>query len=331
MSGRTSIVYLVQSWWGVAWYRAHVPGTALKELGYEVEATDKIDRRWIEQCDVMVVSPSGDPRVLQAVQYVKQRGGLAVLDIDDDYWTLHPDNPSRWSNPQLDNLVSIARTVDLVTTTTEELLEIMRPMNPSTRILRNVLPDEHWPQSLELPRRADSSLVLGWAGGNAHGPDIRMVRQVMEQLLDEFPQLEVHLAVVAEQDAPNHPRVKHLQPVPINKYSGLLAGFDIAVAPLVDTRFNRCKSDLKFLEYAMMGLPVVASRVAPYARSIDHGVNGYLAKNAKDWLKYLRLLITDQEARIRVGSAARAFAEKRRISDNIGRWVKAYGLGDTHS
>ncbi len=24
------IVYLVRQWWGVAWYRAHVPGLALK-------------------------------------------------------------------------------------------------------------------------------------------------------------------------------------------------------------------------------------------------------------------------------------------------------------
>ncbi len=76
----------------------------------------------------------------------------------------------------------------------------------------------------------------------------------------------------------------------------------------------------------MVGLPVVASHVAPYARSIKHGENGYLAKNAKDWLKYLRLLITDYETRARIAAEARAFAETRLISDNVDRWVKAYGL-----
>ena len=39
---------------------------------------------------------------------------------------------------------------------------------------------------------------------------------------------------------------------------------DFAVAPLVDTPFNRCKSDLKILEYSALGLPVIASDLPQY-------------------------------------------------------------------
>src|SRR6202007_1500157 len=40
--------------------------------------------------------------------------------------------------------------------------------------------------------------------------------------------------------------------------------WDFALAPLVDTGFTRSKSHIKFLEYALCKIPVIASRVYPY-------------------------------------------------------------------
>ncbi len=47
----------------------------------------------------------------------------------------------------------------------------------------------------------------------------------------------------------------------------------------------------------------MASDVAPYTRAIDHGVNGYLAKNAGEWIGALRALILDKELRYRMAEA----------------------------
>src|SRR3546814_14721972 len=49
--------------------------------------------------------------------------------------------------------------------------------------------------------------------------------------------------------------------------------YAVGVAPLSDTTFNRSKSDIKFLELAALGIPTIASDVAPY-RSIRHGETG---------------------------------------------------------
>jgi glycosyltransferase involved in cell wall biosynthesis len=86
--------------------------------------------------------------------------------------------------------------------------------------------------------------------------------------------------------------------------------FDIAVAPLVDSPFNRCKSDLKFLEYAACGLPVVLSRVTPYSLTVRHGEDGLLTDNDDEsWFRALESLALQPELRARLGAAARRRAE----------------------
>ena len=322
------IVYLVLSRQGVAWYRAHVPGLALKCAGFDVELTDRVDRRWVDDCDVLVMGTQRHPKILELVAHLREKGVLTVLDLDDDYWNLSPENPAResWDPQVLGNLTSIVHAVDRVTTPTQELASVLRPMNSDVRLLPNMLPDEHWPSERKQASADREPLIMGWAGSTSHVPDVRMIGSVLVQLLDEFPHLELHLAGVDSSILPSHPRVRSLTPVRVEQYANLLAGFDIGVAPLVDTRFNRCKSDLKFLEYSMAGVPGVYSRVAPYEESVEHGVTGFLAKNNKGWLKHLRSLIVDSERREQMSVAARLFAETRLMSANVEQWKRAYDL-----
>lgn len=327
------IVYLVQHWQGVAWYRAHVPGLALKRAGFDVEMTDRIDQRWIDQCDILVMGTQSQPKALELVAHMKAKGALTVLDIDDDYWNLAPENPARpsWTQAALDGLSAVVQAVDRVTTPTHVLANVIRPMNSDVRVLPNMLPDEHWPSERRQASPNRKPLVMGWAGSPSHIPDVRMVMPVLTQLLDEYSHLELHIAGINPSLLPNHPRVRALQYVKVEQYAGLLSGFDIGLAPLVDIRFNRCKSDLKFLEYAMVGVPGVYSRVIPYEDSVEHGVTGFLAKNNKGWLKHLRTLIGDPDRREQMSVAARQFAETRLVSTNVEQWIRAYDLKTTES
>lgn len=323
-----NVTYLADSWGGVTWYRAHVPGVALKAAGHAVEIVDRIEPYHATDTDILVVQHPHQPAILRLVQHLRGRGATTVFDIDDDYWTIHPENPAAgfWTQERLGTMEAIARSASIVTTTTEELVGPMKRFNDRVVVLPNCLPDEHWPAHPKPCKPNGEPLVVGWAGSPGHAPDVRMVLPALTQVLEEFPNLEFHVAGLPSEARPEHPRISVLPVVKIEQYPELLAGFDIGLIPLVDNRFNRCKSDLKFLEYGMIGLPTIASKVAPYMRSVRHRENGLLATNTKDWIKHLRALVKDESLREHLGSNARAFAETRLISRHVHDWERAYGI-----
>ena len=58
-------------------------------------------------------------------------------------------------------------------------------------------------------------------------------------------------------------------------------------------------------------IPCVASPVGVNTEIIQDGVNGFLAKDEKEWIEKLSLLIKNSELRQRLGKAGRKTVEER--------------------
>jgi glycosyltransferase involved in cell wall biosynthesis len=82
-------------------------------------------------------------------------------------------------------------------------------------------------------------------------------------------------------------------------------GIDIAIAPLIDTKFNRSKSNIKWLESSMLEIPMVLSDIPPYSECVKNYKTGYLASNKSQWVKYLGWLVESKEKREEIGKAAK--------------------------
>jgi hypothetical protein len=101
--------------------------------------------------------------------------------------------------------------------------------------------------------------------------------------------------------------------------------FDIFIAPLLDNEFNRCKSPIKFLEYATLGVPVICSQVTPYSEVITDGENGLLANNPDQWDEKINLLISDPNLRYRLAvNAQKCVKDKYQMSENSDQWHETY-------
>ena len=101
---------------------------------------------------------------------------------------------------------------------------------------------------------------------------------------------------------------------------------DIGLAPLSDNTFNKSKSNLKVLEYGVLGIPTIASPVYPYSNTIKHEKDGLLVKNDyKKWLKSLSRLIEDKEFRVSLGSKMKEkVLNCYNALDNVPLWEKVY-------
>lgn len=320
---------LTADFWGCGWYRLHVPGLALAAKGYDVVMEDELPPNVLDHFDTFVMQRQYRPDMVPIIQTLKAMGKAVIGELDDDFWHLHDDSPvlGFWYENNKERLREMERFLgecDFLTTSTKTLAQVLRQFNPKVKVLPNMLPTSQW-QARHEPRK-DGQLVIGWAGGEPHGKDVAILAGTMEQIVEEYPHVELHLCGMRAYPFRPHPRIKALTPVTIEHYPRLLAGFDIGLAPIVDSPFNRAKSDLKFIEYGMVGIPAVLSKVEPYARTVKHGENGFLAQNPKDWLKFLKRLVEDEQLRTDVAKAAHEYALTRTVEKNIGLWEEAYGL-----
>jgi glycosyltransferase involved in cell wall biosynthesis len=84
------------------------------------------------------------------------------------------------------------------------------------------------------------------------------------------------------------------------------SGFDIGIAPLLDTNFNSSKSGIKFMDYAALGLAVVCSDVGPYREVVRNGETGLLVRNDEiAWYDALNRLVVDHQYRTQLAGNAR--------------------------
>ena len=85
----------------------------------------------------------------------------------------------------------------------------------------------------------------------------------------------------------------------------MAAGIDIAIVPLENNHFNRCKSNIKWLEYSACGIPGVYSDILPYNSCVTQGETGILVGSSTgEWIDALKVLISQEELRKTIGKAA---------------------------
>ncbi|MEI7814128.1 MAG: hypothetical protein WCJ13_05000 [Coriobacteriia bacterium] len=326
---RKNVLFIGGDWWGCAWYRCHVPGAQLKELGYEVILDDSLKPSDIEHFDVIVFQRQSHPAALEAINNANAAGKLTVYELDDDIWSLAPTNPgyAAWADPvAARGAVDCIRAAQLVTTATPVLAERLKRYNPNVRVLRNMLPLKEWDYPSPREQQEDR-VVIGWAGSTSHVEDLSILDGTVHQILDKYPHAEfVYAGGPSKEVIEPHERITRVSTTDIRGYPKILEQFHIGLIPLVDSAFNRSKSDLKFVEYGMQGIPSVVSKFEPYLHSVKHGENGFLATNGKDWIKFMSRLVESVELRREIGARAQQYARTRTIDKGIDKWVRAYGL-----
>jgi len=114
----------------------------------------------------------------------------------------------------------------------------------------------------EIRAENGAQAARGLGRGDAARGDLALIREVVEATSEECDW--VFFGMCPEE---LRPFVKEFHPfVPFEQYPAKLASLnlDLAVAPLEVNRFNECKSNLRLLEYGILGWPVVCSDVLPY-------------------------------------------------------------------
>jgi glycosyltransferase involved in cell wall biosynthesis len=100
----------------------------------------------------------------------------------------------------------------------------------------------------------------------------------------------------------------NLQVVEINwdieEYWTLLQLADINIAVIKQSLVSDCKSEIKWMEAAMFGIPSIVSGTSTYREVIEPGITGLICDTVEEWTSALDLLVRDSALRQRMGREA---------------------------
>ena len=313
---------------GCGYYRITMPLGELAAHGHEVKLCrgDEVRASDAGSWPLIVGQRMDKYEALPSWRRFRARSRL-VYEIDDDIFSIEPVNWQAYGiysqRTTQDAVAHCMETADLVTVTTGPLAEVARRYSGNVAILPNHIPG--WVRDVDRPRR--DRPVDGWQGGASHGTDIGVIAGHLRRFLDRFPGWDAHLLGTDYRPTIKHPSARFTPWVNIAEDAAAYyraIDFDIGLAPLHPTVFSRSKSAVKCLEYAALGIPVIASDCEAYADFVLHGVTGFLVKYDHEWLKYLGELAADAGLREEMGAKAREHARAWVIDDGWKLWEQAY-------
>lgn len=202
-----------------------------------------------------------------------------ILD-NDDYWDLAKDNPAKkyYDKVEKDNILNTIAIADEIWTPSEYLANRMRRVNPDVliRVIPNTVyeKEEQW-RNPEKDPNPEGKVRFGFLGANGHQDDIK----TMGINFEGHDLYCMNLMDYADLLKANHT----MEPLPIHQYGQLYKFFDVSLAPLRNTKFNRCKSELKVVEAGFTKTAIIASNTGPYKNTIINGKTGILCSSHAEW------------------------------------------------
>jgi len=232
------------------------------------------------------------------VEIARLQGLPYVVDYDDAWFHRYQ---SHWLSPVLGHKIdAVMRVAHTVVAGNDFLARHARQAGA-----RHV---EIVPSAIDLERyndlpatSASGALHVGWIGIPLNAHYLEIVAPALHAVSDARIKLHVvggpvpaELAGLAAESFP------WAEDTEIER----IAAFDVGIMPLHDTAWERGKCAYKLIQVMAAGKPVIASPVGANRQVVRHGVNGFLADTADEWVDALRKL-TDPDLRRRMGEEAR--------------------------
>jgi glycosyltransferase involved in cell wall biosynthesis len=290
------------------------------------------------------------PDKLKLAKYLKQLGKKIVFDNDDTYKDneqvklnkyMHQERVDRGLKAINGSIDAFIKEADLVTASTEFLAQEYRKLHDKVIVLPNCID----PFLFDEPLRNDGDKVrIGITGSVGVTSDLDILKPIIEHYQDD-PRVQivffslygggdqtklVREIYVGEYEILNSFRNIEWQPlVPAQEYYDVLneLRLDIQIIPRVDTYFNKCKSNIKFMESSMFEIPVIAQGFkdgnSPYQGKDEPYL--LIANNTNEFITQIEKLIANKELRREMGTQSSGICgEGYSIENNAYKWEDAY-------
>lgn len=260
---------------------------------------------------------------------VQKKGTKIIVDVDDS-WDLpvgHPFYPIWKQRGNTEKVIENLKLADVVVCATEKLQTKVRIFNKNTVVIPNAFP---FGQDVYVPNpQPRQKMTFIYAAGSTHLPDVKLlegkfkriggdqwIKERAEFILAGYePTVVSKYKTKEDYDARNGNTVlvkvqnvwdrmanifsqtnahRLLPATNLDEYINYYDQADVAIVPLCANDWNSYKSELKIVEAAVKGIPVICSNVEPY--SLLRPCTGVMwVENPSQWLEWFKFCIKNPE------------------------------------
>jgi glycosyltransferase involved in cell wall biosynthesis len=262
---------------------------------------DRYDLLWIQQ----EVFP-WIPYILESI--VMKSSIPSVVDYDDAFfhrYDLHSSSVVKWMLHQ--KIDRVMQRASLVIAGNEYLAERAHHAHSKrVEIIPTVIDLYRYPQTV-APIRKDF-FTVGWIGS----PSTEQYLKDIQSPLRIFCQKRsVKVVVIGTSDL-------KMEGVPIECKPWFerteveeIQKFDVGIMPLKDTPWEHGKCGFKLIQYMACARPTIGSPVGVNKKIITHGVDGFQARTAGEWIDALTTLLDNNNLCQEMGKMGRRKVEDR--------------------
>lgn len=237
-------------------------------------------------------------KIEETISKLNKMGIVSVMDIDD-YWNygsdhvlydqhIHDEVPGK-------SLLSI-KYVDHITTTTDFFMDKIKFYNKNVSVLENAI-NTNDPQFKQMPTESDV-VRFGWMGSQCHIQDISILSKSLFEMNAEGLTYNVTQCgyvpnevgkffdkVLTGSGSIRSGMYKQIEWKDSFSYATSYNEIDVVLAPLADSLFNNCKSEIKLIEAGFMKKGAIVSKIFPYKIIGENNKNCLMVKPNKpqDW------------------------------------------------
>lgn len=265
------------------------------------------------------------------IEKAREWGQVVIIDVDDwflglpqtniAFETTHPKNSKEWNRELMHNSYSAA---DALIHSTEFLKKGYERYNNNHYIVRNAVDPniflKRYDNSKDKPiigwvgimlwRQHDVETLMGWLGSFLEKHDLMFYHAGM--LMDRPKQF-------AELTKMDPERLMEVTGTNVWNYGNILLPMDIGIVPLDGSPFNEAKSSLKGVEYAMSGIPFVASSTNEYRILHEEGA-GRVAKKTSEWIKHLEAYLDPAIRKAEAQKGWETVMDKYNLTTKVNDW-----------
>lgn len=261
------------------------------------------------------------PELLRLCHLAKEYGKPVFFDIDDLVFdTVYTDQLSYTQglnsvekgnyDAGVRNYGYMLENCDGAITSTNQLQEELKKYQSKVLLNRNLASDDLIAVSSQFIKdysQTSDIVKIGYFSGSiSHNENFELIKPAVKQLLTKYSNIQLHIVGILdipEDMKPFENQIVTHDYVDWDKLPALISEVDINLAPLVDSIFNRAKSEIKWIEAALVKVPTVASNIGAFSDAVVDGETGLLATD-EQWFDKLETLVLSPELRQKIADAA---------------------------